>query len=283
VAKLPANVSKAIEAWREASSRSAESADLVMAGDAELVSAAEARFGAAGTRPAAWVRPLGELGAISAVPGQLLLVLVSPEREAEVVSALAEARPKGGAVIAVDEGGAATGKTSSPCLRCTRLSFSDSTWGWERLYNVCAQTSGDRAALLARRYPVLRDAAVKRVIYRTAGQNALIGAAFFVPGADMPAMTANQVRMLLSIASLYGVSVDRERVLELAALVGAGLGLRAFARYLVRSLPGIGVVVKATTGYAATVALGLAAVRYFEAGAPASTSRLMALAGSLRR
>jgi hypothetical protein len=37
------------------------------------------------------------------------------------------------------------------------------------------------------------------------------------------------------------------------------------------------------TGYTATLAIGLGAVQYFEKGAPASTSRVVALAGSLKR
>jgi len=88
---------------------------------------------------------------------------------------------------------------------------------------------------------------------------------------------------VLAIGSIYGAEIDRERAIELAGIVAAGFGLRALARYLVRSVPGIGLVVKAASGYTATVAMGMAAMRYFESGAPASTSRVMALAGSLRR
>jgi uncharacterized protein (DUF697 family) len=136
---------------------------------------------------------------------------------------------------------------------------------------------------LGRRYPVLRAAAARRVVYRTAAQNALIGATFFVPGADMPAMTLNQVRMVLSLAGIYGVEIGRERAFELAGVVGLGLGFRALARSFLRATPGIGWAIKASTGFTGTVVMGLAAMRYFEKGAPASTSRVVALVRSQRR
>ena len=283
MARLPLSLSKAVDAWREASAKTAESGGVTIAGDPDLVAAAQARFSSGGTVPSVWVRPLADLASLASVPGEILLVFVRPEDEAAALAALGQAAPKGGAIVAVDEGLAATDKVSRPLTRCSRLSFSATEPGWRRLYGVCIEIAGDKASALGRRYPALRPAGVNRVIYRTAAQNALIGVAFFVPGADMPPMTANQVKMVLAIGSIYGAEIDRERAIELAGIVAAGFGLRALARSLVRSLPGIGLVVKAASGYAATVAMGMAAARYFESGAPASTSRVLALAGSLRR
>ncbi len=283
MARLPLSLSKAFEAWKEAAAKTAESAGMTLAGDPDLVAAAQQRFSPGGTVPSAWARPLSELSALASVPGELLLVFTRPEAEAEVLAALGPAAPKGGAIVAVDEGAQATGKVTRPFARCTRVSFCDCETGWAKLFGLCAELAGDKVAALGRRYPALRRAAANRLISRTAAQNALIGVAFFVPGSDMPAMTANQVRMILSIASLYGVEIDRERAVELVGLVAAGFGLRALARSLARGLPGLGLIVKAGTGYTATLALGFSAVRYFEHGAPASTSHVMALAGSLRR
>jgi uncharacterized protein (DUF697 family) len=217
------------------------------------------------------------------VPGEVLVVFASPEAEDEAMAALSQSAPKGKAVIAVDEGSEATGKALYPGKRCIRLSFSDTPGGWSRLYAVCAEAAGEQVAALGRRYPAMRAAAADRVIARTAGQNALIGLAFFVPGADMPAMTLNQAKMALSIAGIYGQELDRERAVELAGVVGMAFGLRALARYLVRAVPGISWVVRAGMGYAATMAIGKGAIRYFEKGAPASTSRVVGLVGSLRR
>ncbi len=280
--RLPLSLSKALDAWKEAVAKTSDSAGITLAGDPDLVAAAQQKFSTGGTLPSAWVRPLAELPALTSVPGELLLVFARPQDEAEALAALEPAAPKGGAIVIVDEGTEATGKATRPFTRCTRLSFGATDAGWDRLFALCAETAGDKAPALGRRYPALRAAAASRVIYRTAAQNALIGIAFFVPGSDMPAMTANQVKMVLAIANLYGEEIDRERAIELVAVVAAGFGLRALARSLVRSVPGIGLVVKASSGYTATVALGFAAVRYFENGAPAATSRIMSLAGSLR-
>jgi uncharacterized protein (DUF697 family) len=277
------SISKAIDAWREASAKTVESAGVTLAGDPGLVARAQERFSSGGTLPSAWVRPLSELAGFASVPGELLLVFVRPGGEGEALAALGPSAPKGGAIVAVDEGTAATNKATRPFARCTRLSFADDEAGWARLFSLCAEIAGDKAPALGRRYPALRAVVANRVVYRTAAQNALIGVAFFVPGSDMPVMTANQIKMVLSIASIYGAEIDRERALELLGIMAAGFGFRALARRLASSIPGVGLVIKALSGYAVTVAMGMGAVKYFESGAPASTSKVVALAGSLRR
>ncbi len=282
MARLPSYVSRAMEAWKDVSGTAGQSASVVLAGDPRLVGLAQQQFSAGGTVPGSWTRPLAELSTFSSVPGEVLVVFARPEEEGEVLDALAHANPKGKAIVAVDEGPDATNRAKYPGNRCIRLSFANTPAGWGRLFGLCAEAAGEHAAALGRRYPALRSAAADRVITRTSGQNALIGLAFFVPGADLPAMTLNQAKMALSVASIYGEDLNKERVVELAAIVAAGFGLRAAARHLSRSVPGIGWVVKAGTGYAATMAMGKGAVRYFEKGAPASTSRVVGLVGSLR-
>jgi len=283
VAKLPLNISKALEAWREASAKADRSAGIVVAGEPRLVGLAQQRFSAGGTVPATWIGPLAELAGFSSTLGEVLVVLVPPEGEVDALTALGRAAPRGGAIVAVDEGSAATGKVTYPHKKCARLSFSDASAGWRLVFGLCAEIAGDHAVALARRYPAVRTAAARRVVSRTAGQNALIGLVFFVPGADMPAMTLNQIKMVLSVAAIYGEKIDVERAVELAAILGLGFGFRALARRLVRSMPGVGWVLKAVTGYTATMALGMATIQYFEKGAPASTSRVVALAGSFKR
>jgi uncharacterized protein (DUF697 family) len=280
---MPLNVSKLAEAWKEVSATTGRPAGVVLAGDSRLVGLAQERLASGGTLPATWVRPLADLTGLASVPGELLILLVPAEQEAEALAAVGDPAPRGGAIIAVDEGPAATGKTTRPCRRCTRLSFSDTPAGWKRLFEVCSEVAGEHVVALGRRYPVLREAAANRVISRTAAQNALVGLAFFIPGSDMPVMILNQVKMVLSIANLFGLQIDRERAVEVAGIVGMGFGLRALARHLARSMPGIGPLIKAAAGYSATMAMGRAAVCYFEQGAPASTSQVVALASTLRR
>jgi uncharacterized protein (DUF697 family) len=94
----------------------------------------------------------------------------------------------------------------------------------------------------------------------------VLGAAVFVPGADLPMLTLNQLRLLLRLEQAYGLDVDpRERLPELAATLGAGLGLRALARELLDRVPVAGWAVQGAVAYAGTRALGEAAIRRLEA------------------
>jgi uncharacterized protein (DUF697 family) len=130
----------------------------------------------------------------------------------------------------------------------------------ERVAAVAEETN----YALAARLPAIRKPICAAIIRRFARQNGILGAAIFIPGADLPALTVNQIRMVLRIAAAYGQDVDRERAVELLAVFGAGFGLRAAARELVGFIPGPGWVVKGGIAYAGTKALGEAAVRYFE-------------------
>jgi uncharacterized protein (DUF697 family) len=131
-----------------------------------------------------------------------------------------------------------------------------------------ARVLGERATPLAARLPALRRPVCEELISRFSRQNALIGAAVFVPGADLPALTLNQIRLVLRIADAYGFEVDRERLPELLAVVGSGLGLRALARQALGLVPVAGWAVKGGVAYTGTRALGEAAIRYFERRAP---------------
>jgi uncharacterized protein (DUF697 family) len=83
-----------------------------------------------------------------------------------------------------------------------------------------------------------------------------------VPGADLPVLALNQVRMLLLLDQAYGLELDpRERLPEIVAAVGAGLGLRTVARELLDFVPVAGWAVKGGVAYAGTRALGEAATR----------------------
>lgn len=100
----------------------------------------------------------------------------------------------------------------------------------------------------------------------TAAQNAGVGLVVVIPGADMPVMTANQVKMVLEIAAAYGQPLTAERIKELAAIVGGGFAWRAVARQIIGVVPALGWAVKAGIGYGGTVAMGTAAIEYFERG-----------------
>jgi uncharacterized protein (DUF697 family) len=120
---------------------------------------------------------------------------------------------------------------------------------------------------LAHNFPFMRRAAAEAAVRATAWQNALIGTVGFLPGADMPVMTANQIKMLLRIAAAYGEPLGAERIKELLPIVGGGFAFRAAARQLVGVVPVLGWAVKGGIGYSGTLAMGKAAIAYFERGA----------------
>jgi uncharacterized protein (DUF697 family) len=138
----------------------------------------------------------------------------------------------------------------------------------EEIARRLARVLGESATPLAARLPVLRHAVCEELIRRISRQNGLVGVAVFVPGADLPVLTLNQVRLVLRIADAYGFEIDRDRLPEVLGVLGSGLGFRAVARSAIGAVPVVGWAVKGAVAYAGTRALGEAAVRYFERRAP---------------
>ncbi|MDQ3889032.1 MAG: DUF697 domain-containing protein [Actinomycetota bacterium] len=118
--------------------------------------------------------------------------------------------------------------------------------------------------VLASRLPPLRRVVAERIVRRVSRQNGVLGAAIFIPGADLPALTVNQLRMVFRIGAAYGERIDRERGAELVAVVGAGVAFRALAREALGFVPVAGWAVKGGVAYTGTRALGETAIRYFE-------------------
>lgn len=143
--------------------------------------------------------------------------------------------------------------------------------------------AGDGAAKLAVELPALRRAFCDRVILANAAQNAVIGALVFLPGADMPAMTANQIRMVLKIAAAHGEELGFDRALEILSIVGTAFVFRALARQALDFVPGFGWALKGSVGFTGTIALGEAAIAYFEAGAPLQLSRMQRINRQVER
>jgi uncharacterized protein (DUF697 family) len=140
----------------------------------------------------------------------------------------------------------------------------------DEIAEVIAARLDEEGAALAARLPTLRAAVCGRLIASFSRKNGIVGAAVFVQGADLPILTLNELRLVLRIAQAYGQGVGRERLPELAASVGAGLGFRALARELLDLLPIAGWAVKGAVAYTGTRALGEAAVRRFELAEAAS-------------
>jgi uncharacterized protein (DUF697 family) len=143
--------------------------------------------------------------------------------------------------------------------------------------------AGDGAGALAASLPSVRRTYCDHVVLTNATQNGVIGVVVIIPGADMPAMTANQIRMVLKIAHAYGEELGLDRALEILSVVGTGFVLRTLARQALDFVPGFGWAVKGAVGFSGTVALGQAAIAYFEAGAPLRVSRMQRINSQLER
>jgi uncharacterized protein (DUF697 family) len=142
-----------------------------------------------------------------------------------------------------------------------------------QIFERIAERFGDLGYVLAAKLPSLRRAVCEEIVRGFARQNGILGAAIFIPGADLPVLTLNQIRMVLRIAAAHGEEIDRERALELLPIVAAGFGLRAVARELVGVVPLAGWVVKGAVAFAGTRALGEAAIAYFEKGGARAVAR----------
>lgn len=127
------------------------------------------------------------------------------------------------------------------------------------------RVQGKRIALAAN-FAFVRRAVAEEAVKSTSFQNAVIGGVAIIPGADMPLMTANQAKMVMQIAAAYGEPLGSERIKELAAVVGGAFALRTVARQLAAFIPGFGWALKAGIGYSGTLAMGYAAIEYFEGG-----------------
>ena len=137
----------------------------------------------------------------------------------------------------------------------------------DEIARALARGLGENGTSLAARLPVLRTAVCDHLIASFAKRNAIISAAIFVPGVDLPVLTLNQIRLVLRIALAHGEPIDNRRAVELVGVVGAGFGMRAVARELLDLVPVAGWAVKGAIAYSGTKAVGEAAVRYFAARA----------------
>jgi uncharacterized protein (DUF697 family) len=152
----------------------------------------------------------------------------------------------------------------------------------ERALRELAKRAGPSAPWLASQLPEFRPYVIDELIEEAARKNAKYSLMIFVPGADMPVLTAVQMRLVLRIAACYGQQISPSRAVELLSVLGAGFGFRMVARELLDVIPVAGWAVQSAIAYAGTKALGKAAVEYFEHGAVADASRLRAFAEGLR-
>ena len=126
----------------------------------------------------------------------------------------------------------------------------------QEVLEALARVLGDRGPGVAARLPALRPAVVAELSRRAARRNALIGAAAFLKGADLPALTLNQAVLVTRMAVASGRRPEPAEIWpELAGVLAAGLAARELSR-LLRRLPVAGFVVDGAVAFAGTAALG---------------------------
>lgn len=130
----------------------------------------------------------------------------------------------------------------------------------------------EKGSAYAARLPVLRRPVCAALIRSMARHNGIVGAAIFIPGVDLPALTLTQLRLVLRIAAAYGEQIDAKRIPEILGVIGGAFGFRMVARELLDFVPVAGWLVKGVVAYSGTKAVGEAAVRYFEARAAADAT-----------
>jgi uncharacterized protein (DUF697 family) len=85
-----------------------------------------------------------------------------------------------------------------------------------------------------------------------------------LPVADLPIISALQLKMLHTIASIYRQPLGVKTFLELLSTVGLGVLFRQGARSLLKIIPGLGSAVSSVYAGATTYALGCALCFYYQ-------------------
>lgn len=139
--------------------------------------------------------------------------------------------------------------------------------GGRRALQAITMTLEDHATAAGRRYHALRPAVAHLLVARASRRAGLVGAINISSGADVATLALLHVQLLAELSALHERPLGAERAAEAAAVVGAGFGWRALARAGASALPSVpGAAIRGGVAYAATRALGEAAVARLEAG-----------------
>jgi hypothetical protein len=96
-----------------------------------------------------------------------------------------------------------------------------------------ARVLGPTGPSVAARLPVLREPVVSHLVNQSTLRNGLIGAATFLPGPDLPALTLNQVFLAIRLAVAAGRDSQVASLWpEIAVVAASGFAFRRLARGL---------------------------------------------------
>lgn len=122
----------------------------------------------------------------------------------------------------------------------------------------------EKKLTLCNAFPFVRGVAARSEVSSCAVQNSAIGLVHLIPGADLPLMTVNQVKMLLRIASMYGHELDFLQAVQVVGVGAFAFVSRSGARSALRALPAFGQLIRASVALGSTCAIGWALIAYYE-------------------
>jgi uncharacterized protein (DUF697 family) len=148
--------------------------------------------------------------------------------------------------------------------------FSEPLYGREALLDALADAHPHAVYTMLRRLPDL-TAELKSLHFRQVQPHILAYAfaasaigATPLPLADLPVISALQLKMLHTIASFYRQPLKLKTFIELITTMGVGLLFRQGARSLLKVIPGFGNAVSGVYAGATTYALGCALCFYYQ-------------------
>ena len=77
----------------------------------------------------------------------------------------------------------------------------------EEIAAAVAARLGEAGTGLAAHVPVLREPLCRELIESFSRRNGILGVAIFIPGADFPVLTLNQIRLVLRLGAAHGVEI----------------------------------------------------------------------------
>jgi uncharacterized protein (DUF697 family) len=150
----------------------------------------------------------------------------------------------------------------------------------------------DLAMALARCFPLFRIPAcnfITQAVSRVNTQIAIISAlpgvlpwtSIFLPVssvADVILLTKNQLVLVMRLAAAHGQRPGYRQIKELVGTFASAFGWRTLARQLVALVPaGVGLVLKGSIAYSGTMAIGKAALWYYQTGVKPSDEEIRAV------
>ena len=195
--------------------------------------------------------------AIRAVSVPVVVVTTQPTTVGRLAEAGGHAIPEGDLVAPCEDD-----ESAEPFVLTDELA----TELDERLGRWIVTVCHEKRLAFSIAFPFVRRPLALDAVQATSLQNAGIGLVPFIPGADLPIITLNQIKMVLQIAAAYGQEMNKERLTEMAAVVGGAYLCRTLARELVEFVPVLGFIIRTGIAYGGTAAIGHAVIEYFEGG-----------------